>query len=123
ESVTLAEFHLILRESGNTDLGTLQVPEYTDHPALRLGGLAQPCRAAAVIVRPAMGEVDARHVQSGTHQTLEHTGAVGRRTEGDYDLGSSHERAPGLPDRRKRRRASAPGTFFQHGHGRQLLAF
>ncbi|MNJ48508.1 hypothetical protein D3C77_437030 [compost metagenome] len=96
EAVTDLEFDTLVAELGDTDLRPLQVTEQR-HVAAQAGGdFADQARASLVLVRRAVGEVQASDIQAGKDQLLDHFRRVAGGAKGGDDFGTAdgHAQTP-----------------------------
>ncbi len=83
------EFDLARLETLDADLGPLQVHQHRHLTANTLGDLTHLAHAGAVFIMTAVGHVDAHHIHPGQDHLLQGPRAIGGRTQGRNDFGSS----------------------------------
>ncbi|MNE24205.1 hypothetical protein D3C80_1174890 [compost metagenome] len=96
ELVTDLQFDALVGELGDADLRTLQVAQQCDMAAVLGGDVTDQARAGLVLVRSAVGEVQACHVQAGEDQLFDHFRRVAGGAKGGDDFGTAdgHAQTP-----------------------------
>ena len=89
EYLAVAKLNRPLSEPLNPDLRALQIHQQADRPVLLLGTFSEQGRPPPMIFRRAVGHVDTSYIDTLLNQGSHDLGIVGRRTQGDDDLGAS----------------------------------
>ena len=93
ELVTDLQFDALVGELGDADLRTLQVAQQCNMAAVLGGDVTDQARAGLVLVRSAVGEVQACHVQAGEDQLFDHFRRVAGGAKGGDDFGTADAHA------------------------------
>ena len=80
------QLHLALGKLAHADFGSLQIGHDGDLAPSPLRGFADQGGKLDMVLRPAVAEVQAHHIDAGTNHILEHRGVAGCRAQGGNNL-------------------------------------